>query len=203
MTMNGGKTRAGNESWSTWDVLFASNNRIAWNDCSSCNRQGRDGGVIETWGTGRNNVIEYNAVHDNEGYSGLSLIFTDDFSPYSVIQRNVLYENNCASKLGTNCAVFMLKSLNTSARDNIVSDMNYTFVFEPAFYNMPCGHMSIERNLLWNTTQRSGSSLPTSAESAYILRSTCIPTSFSVPPSLPLSVPHRLSLRPSVFARIV
>jgi hypothetical protein len=97
----------------------------------------------------------------------------------------------------------MLKSLNTSARDNIVSDMNYTYVFEPAFYNMPCGHMSIERNLLWNTTQRSGSSLPTSAESAYILRSTCIPTSFSVPPSLPLSVPHRLSLRPSVFARIV
>ena len=61
-----------NGTWSQWDILFNKNNYLAWNDISSCNRQGLDGGVIESWGSSINNTWEYNSVHDNEGYAGLS-----------------------------------------------------------------------------------------------------------------------------------
>merc|ERR1712100_259898 len=66
-------------SWSTWQILHNKNNYLAYNDLSNCNRQGLDGGVIESWGSLFNNTWEYNAVHDNDGYGGLSLMFADDF----------------------------------------------------------------------------------------------------------------------------
>ena len=81
ISWNGGKLANGNVSWSTWDILFNKNNYLGYNDISSCNREGLDGGVIESWGSSINNTWEANAVHDNEGYGGLSLLFADDFTP--------------------------------------------------------------------------------------------------------------------------
>ena len=43
MTWNGG-----NGTYSQFDVLFNKNIYLAFNDISSCNRQGLDGGVIES-----------------------------------------------------------------------------------------------------------------------------------------------------------
>eukprot|EP00040_Diaphanoeca_grandis_P001923 m.20086 g.20086 ORF g.20086 m.20086 type:complete len:1168 (+) comp12740_c0_seq1:136-3639(+) len=150
----GGSTSSNSTTWSTWDVLFNRNNYLAWNDISNCNRQGLDGGVIESWGSSRNNTWEFNAVHDNEGYGGLSLLFADDFSPSLVMQKNIIFENNCPVIAGANCATFMMKSVNVSAVDNIVADMNYSRVFEVAAYRMPAANMAVRRNVVWNTTQR-------------------------------------------------
>ena len=44
---DGTPTADGEETWSTWDVLFNRDNVLADNDISNCNRQGNDGGVIE------------------------------------------------------------------------------------------------------------------------------------------------------------
>eukprot|EP01049_Picozoa_sp_SAG25_P014412 SAG25_NODE_2541_length_1541_cov_1.408460_1_plen_306_part_00 len=103
-------------------------------------------------GSSVNNTWEYNAVHDNEGYGGLSIMFADDFTPSLAIRANILYENNCAILSG-NCANFMMKSVNISATDNIVADSNYTGVFEVAAYRMPAANMVVQRNILWNSTQ--------------------------------------------------
>ena len=96
---------------------------------SSCNREGLDGGVIESWGSSINNTWEFNAVHDNEGYGGLSLMFADDFTPSLTMQSNIIYENNCPITTG-NCATFMMKSVNMTVRGNVVADQNYSRVFE-------------------------------------------------------------------------
>ena len=82
--------------------------------------QGFDGGVIESWGSSANNTWEYNAVHDNEGYADLSLMFADDFTPELSMRKNVLFANNCPTAKGANCAVFMMKSISIEAEDNIV-----------------------------------------------------------------------------------
>lgn len=50
----GTPTADGEETWSTWDILFNRDNVLADNDISNCNRQGNDGGVIESWGVSRN-----------------------------------------------------------------------------------------------------------------------------------------------------
>ena len=68
------------------DVLYAYDHDVGYNDCARCNREGLDGGIIESWGVGDANVWERNALHDNEGFGGLSLFFADDFSP-SLPQR--------------------------------------------------------------------------------------------------------------------
>ena len=43
VTWNGGSGQ-----YSTFDILYNKNNYLAYNDISSCNRQGLDGGVIES-----------------------------------------------------------------------------------------------------------------------------------------------------------
>jgi hypothetical protein len=153
ITWNGGVGNDGNATWSTWEVLFVRNMHLAWNDVSNCNREGLDGGVIESWGASNNNTWEYNAVHDNEGYAGLSLMFADDFSPNMTMNSNIIYENNCPILSG-NCAVFMIKSVNMSIHDNTVADQNYSRVFEISPYRMPAANIQVSRTILWNTTQR-------------------------------------------------
>ena len=89
----------------------------------------------------------------NEGFGGLSILFADDFTPDLVVRSNVVFENNCAWN-GSNCAVFMMKSVNITVEDNIVADSNYSSIFEISPYRMPAANMVIRRNLLFNTSQR-------------------------------------------------
>jgi hypothetical protein len=149
LTYNGGGGSVG-----THEIMNVRDSYVAYNDCSNCNRQGLDGGVIESWGTGGNTTWEYNALHDNEGYGGLSLFFADDFSPGTTIRKNLAFENNCPLKYGANCAVFMVKSSNLTVEHNTVADSNYSRVFEVAAYRMPASNQAIVGNLLFNTTQR-------------------------------------------------
>lgn len=43
VTWNGG-----NGTYSQFDILYNKNNYLGYNDISSCNRQGLDGGVVES-----------------------------------------------------------------------------------------------------------------------------------------------------------
>jgi len=70
------------------------------------------------------------------------------------MSANIIYENNCPTFKGANCATFMMKSINISTHDNIVADQNYSQIFELSPYRMPAANMDVSRNILWNTTQR-------------------------------------------------
>lgn len=144
-----------NGSWSVWEVLNCRDNYVAYNDISQCNRQGLDGGVIESWGVSRNCTWERNALHDNEGYTALSVFFADDFSPSLSIRSNIAYANKCPAVSGANCAMFMMKSINVSAEDNVIADGNISRTFEVDAYRMPAANMRVSRNILFNTTLRS------------------------------------------------
>ena len=141
-------------TYTTWDLLFNKHNYLGYNDISNCNRQGLDGGVVESWGSSKNNTWEANAIHDNEGYGGLSLLFADDFTPDLAVRNNVVYANRCPILNGTNCAVFMIKSVRLNVSNNVVADSNYSHVFEVANYRMPAALLSVERNIVWNVSQR-------------------------------------------------
>ena len=150
----GSRDGAGEESYRTRDVLYTRDNYLAFNDCSLCNRRGMDGGVIESWGVGDNNTWEHNAVHDNEGFGGLSLFFADDFSPGLTVRANIAFENSCTTRGFSNCAVFMMKSINNTVESNIVADCNMSRVFEVSQVSLPAANLRIAHNILWNTTQR-------------------------------------------------
>ena len=44
-----------------------------------------------SWGSSVNNSWEFNAVHDNEGYAGLEILFADDFTPSLTMVRLCCY----------------------------------------------------------------------------------------------------------------
>jgi hypothetical protein len=133
-----------NTTISTYDVLFTRDNVLAWNDLSLCNREGIDGGAVESWGTGVNNTWEYNAVHDLEG--PMEVMFADDFSPGLTVRRNVIFEVN-------NANVFMMKSLNMTVADNVVADSTWATVFYIDDYHLPASNMSALRNIVYNVSQ--------------------------------------------------
>jgi hypothetical protein len=69
------------------DLLHARENRIAYNDISRCMLKLDDGNAIYFSGMGKNNIAEYNYIHDvmnNRGFIRL-----DDNSGYTYIRNNV------------------------------------------------------------------------------------------------------------------
>jgi hypothetical protein len=137
-----------NGTLSTSEILHCRNNLLAWNDLGQCNRQGIDGGTIESSGNGGNNTWEFNSIHDHEGPA--NLFFADDMSLGLTIRSNLVYENS-------NVIVFMMKSLNQTVERNIMSDNRLAQIFYLSVYHLPASNMSISDNLIWNSTEGDGS----------------------------------------------
>ena len=135
-----------NGTLATSDVNHCRDNLLAWNEFSQCNREGIDGGVVESNGNGGNNTWEFNAVHDNEGPG--NLFFADDLSSGLTIRNNLLFENS--NSLG-----FMM-SLNQTVERNIIADNTIMDVFYLSVYHLPTYNMSIQENLIWNSTEGPG-----------------------------------------------
>ena len=74
-------------------------------------------------------------------------MFADDFSPGLTVRQNIIYENNCPTAAGANCAVFMMKSINSTTWGNIIGDGNMSRVFEVAAYRMPAARMNVSQNV--------------------------------------------------------
>lgn len=133
-----------NGTISTFDVLHCRNNLVEFNELANVNRQGIDGGTIESWGTGLNNSWSFNAVHDQEGLG--EVFFADDFSPGLTVKGNVVFEVSDMS-------LAMMKSLNMSVESNTFADCEAVVPFYYDFYHLPAANMSSRNNLLWNLTQ--------------------------------------------------
>lgn len=78
-------------------VNHSRNNLIRYNDFSQIARTGDDMGMIEQWGTGYNNVWEYNACHDGvntaPGWDNywMNCLYDDDGAHYATIRGNIVY----------------------------------------------------------------------------------------------------------------
>ena len=92
-------------------------------------------------------LIRSTCTSHQQGYGGLSVMFADDFSPGLTVRQNIIYENNCPTQAGANCAVFMLKSVNSTAWGNIVGDGNMSRVFEIGPYRMPAAAINVSQNV--------------------------------------------------------
>eukprot|EP01050_Picozoa_sp_SAG11_P007880 SAG11_NODE_670_length_7823_cov_9.340886_4_plen_1737_part_00 len=133
-----------NGTLSTSMINHCRSNLLAWNDFGQCNREGIDGGVVESNGSGGNNTWEMNAIHDTEGPG--NLFFADDLSSGLTIRNNLLYENS-------NSLAFMIKSLNQTVERNIIADNRAMDVFYLSVYHLPSYNISIAQNLIWNSTE--------------------------------------------------
>ena len=133
-----------NGTLSTTDVLHCRSSYLAYNDLGQCNREGIDGGTIESSGNGGNNTWEFNAIHDHEGPG--NLFFADDLSSGLTIRSNLVYEN-------VNVLAFMMKSLNMTVERNILADNRLADIFYLSVYHLPASNMSITENLIWNCTE--------------------------------------------------
>jgi hypothetical protein len=79
-------------TWENHDsFLFTRNNRIRHNDLSNVMTDSQDGGIIESWGIGRGNVIHGNHLHHSGIHFSFGFgIYLDDASNDVEVTHNVL-----------------------------------------------------------------------------------------------------------------
>ena len=101
------------------------NIRIRYNDISNVCRDSHDFGAIESWGVGRDNVWEHNALHDIDkavDWNGYGfVIYGDDGSHYLTMRGNLVYHCYGGGLFGmTN-----LKGIDNVLENNIVADCRF------------------------------------------------------------------------------
>ncbi|NWK57345.1 right-handed parallel beta-helix repeat-containing protein [Verrucomicrobiaceae bacterium N1E253] len=136
-----------------WDFVHSRNNRIAYNDISNVCLDSFDFGGIEAWGPGRDNVWEYNAIHDIaqavkwDGWAhGL---FTDDACHYHTLRGNIIYALHGGKLTGA----VMVKSCYQTVENNIIaaSDIGRAFSLTP--YLEPAVNMVVRNNIVDGPTR--------------------------------------------------
>ncbi|MCY3020204.1 MAG: carbohydrate-binding protein [Planctomycetota bacterium] len=130
-----------------WDFLHSRNNRIVGNDIYSVCRNSCDYGGIESWGPGRDNLWENNAVHDLdqalEWDAWAHIIFADDASHYLTIRNNILYHCHGGAATGA----FMMKNIGEEIANNLVADCTLGRLVTLAPFIEPGWGFTVRRNV--------------------------------------------------------
>jgi parallel beta-helix repeat protein len=85
-----------------WNYIFTNKNTISYNYLYDLGNDSKDGGGIETWGGGRDNVADHNIIVNayssgpRKGKRGHG-IFLDDGSNYWTITNNIIYNTHTPS----------------------------------------------------------------------------------------------------------
>lgn len=130
-----------------WDFLHTRNNRIQGNHIYSVCRNSHDFGAIESWGAGRGNVWDNNAVHDVD--SALSwdcyahILYADDHSHHLAMRNNILY--HCHG--GAVAAAFTMKSIGQVIENNLVVDNTLGRICTITAFNEPMWDFTIRQNV--------------------------------------------------------
>ena len=131
-----------------FEVLHSRKNRIAYNDISGVCRDSFDFGGIEAWGPGRDNVWEYNAVHDIDqtvSWDGWAHgLFPDDGTHYHTVRGNIVYW----IQGGKATACVMCKSGRQVVENNIFAENIVAWVFTDMPYIEPAFEQVIRRNII-------------------------------------------------------
>lgn len=88
------KDRIKGMTWENrYDFMHARDNLIAYNDIHHTNMDSQDTGAIESWGSGRDNKIDHNLIHDtgNTEFNLQSGIYLDDQADYFLVTNNIIY----------------------------------------------------------------------------------------------------------------
>jgi len=92
-----------------YGALTARNNVIAYNHIHDTCTDSSDCGAIESWGPGKDNVLDHNLIHDSGRGGGIQFgIYLDDATDYATVTNNIIYgirggrisANICAKGIG-------------------------------------------------------------------------------------------------------
>lgn len=96
------------------------NNIVKYNDVSDVLRDSQDGGAIEQWSGGPNNIIDNNCVHDSNSLFG---IYNDDKADDAVIKNNIIYNLGTDRRWGIGESIpLCIKGNNVVATNNIIAN---------------------------------------------------------------------------------
>lgn len=130
-----------------WEFLHTRNNRIVGNEISSVCRNSHDFGAIESWGPGRDNLWENNAVHDVDatlewdGYG--NILYADDHNHYLTMRNNILYHCNG----GAVSTAFSMKSIGQVTENNLVADSSLGIICGLGPFREPCWGSVVRNNV--------------------------------------------------------
>lgn len=137
-----------------WKYNQTTGNFIGYNRIYNTGIRSGDGGGIEGWGMGRDNVIDHNIIYNayrgvaTTGWRGHS-IFLDDAAHYVTVTNNIIYDENAVA---VNAGIF-IKSIGNIVVNNVF-DVGYakSGAADIAPYICPAGHSVFERNIVYSGT---------------------------------------------------
>ncbi len=103
-------------------------NMIEYNDITNAMHDTQDGGTIEMWSSGLNNIVRYNVIHDcvarltSYGFG----VYIDDFNPSTAVTGNLIYNmthlvNTGKTREATIEGVIYMKHVDGVCTNNIIA----------------------------------------------------------------------------------
>lgn len=99
---------------------YSGSNVIEYNDIFAVMQDSQDGGAIETWNAGKNNVIRANRIHDMESqipFGTVVGIYADDESHDIIIANNLIHDMSGKGSVG-----IILKGNNSLLSNNMIAN---------------------------------------------------------------------------------
>jgi hypothetical protein len=133
-----------------YKYLYSRNNVVAYNTINHVNLDSQDTGAIYLCGTGLNNSIHNNLIHDSgcNHFDLQSGIYIDSTSDYSYLSNNIIY--NIIGK-GRNNPVIFAKGIGTKIINNIlvVGPSNSSAIKSTSRPMHPSGQHVYKRNIMY------------------------------------------------------
>ena len=138
-----------------WKYNQTTENYIGYNRIYNTGIRSGDGGGIEGWGMGRDNIIDHNIIYNayrgiaTNGWRGHS-IFLDDAAHHVTVTNNIIYDENAVA---VNAGVF-IKSINNVVVNNVF-DVGYAKngAADIAPYICPAGGSVFRQNIIYSRSE--------------------------------------------------
>ncbi len=138
-----------------WKYNQTTENYIGYNRIYNTGIRSGDGGGIEGWGMGRDNIIDHNIIYNayrgiaTNGWRGHS-IFLDDAAHHVTVTNNIIYDENAVA---VNAGVF-IKSINNVVVNNVF-DVGYAKngAADIAPYICPAGGSVFRHNIVYSRSE--------------------------------------------------
>ncbi len=133
-------------------------NIIEYNDITNAMVDTQDGGTIEMWSSGLNNIVRNNVIHDciahltSYGFG----VYIDDFNPSTIVTGNLIYNMTHTVNTGRNReaaieGVIYMKHINGVCSNNIIAFCQSKAAVTFADYGEeePVGNSTAQHNIVY------------------------------------------------------